>query len=122
MTSGIQPWPSRKIVLATFGSLGDVHPFIALGLRLRAMGYEPVVAAPARHGPKVMAEGLGFCPMRPDAADLDRVLQLDGHKHEFLIRRVVLSALREGYDDLRRAMRGAAAAGAKGSPKPAGGS
>ena len=31
-----------KIVLATFGSLGDLHPLIALGIELRARGHEIV--------------------------------------------------------------------------------
>jgi rhamnosyltransferase subunit B len=109
---------SRTIVLATLGSLGDLHPFIALGSRLRALGYEPVVAASAEHGPEVRSEGLAFCPTRPDTADLDQVLQLDqrsfsgvvGSGPEFVIRRVALQALREGYDDVMRVMPGARAA------------
>jgi UDP:flavonoid glycosyltransferase YjiC (YdhE family) len=112
------PDPSRKIVLATLGTLGDLHPFIALGSRLRALGYDPVVATSAMHGPKVRSEGLGFCPMRPDMADLDRVLQLDRRRlagpgwsgAEFLIRRVALPALRQGYDDVMQVMPGARAA------------
>ena len=34
-----------KIVLATFGTHGDVHPFIALALALKQRGMAPVIAA-----------------------------------------------------------------------------
>jgi rhamnosyltransferase subunit B len=113
------PEPPRTIVLATLGSLGDLHPFIALGLRLRTLGYEPVVAASAMHGPKVRSEGLAFCPMRPDLAELEEVLHLDQRRRlggvgraasEYLIRRVALQSLREGFDDVMRVMPGARAA------------
>jgi UDP:flavonoid glycosyltransferase YjiC (YdhE family) len=107
-----------KIVLAPFGSLGDLHPFMALALRLRDRGYAPVLAASAMYGDKARAEGIPFYPVRPDMADLERLLKLDraqivravGSGPEFLLRRIVLSFLREGYADIAGAMPGAAAA------------
>ena len=33
-----------RIVLATAGSLGDLHPFIALALALRERGFQPEIA------------------------------------------------------------------------------
>jgi hypothetical protein len=33
-----------RIVLATFGSLGDLHPFLALAIGLRERVYQPVIA------------------------------------------------------------------------------
>jgi UDP:flavonoid glycosyltransferase YjiC (YdhE family) len=50
--------PMRKIVLATIGSLGDLHPFIAIGLALKARGFAVVLAVPADHVAKVEAAGL----------------------------------------------------------------
>ena len=47
-----------KIVLATIGSLGDLHPFIAIGLALKDRGFEVVLAVPADHVAKVEAAGL----------------------------------------------------------------
>ena len=47
-----------KIVLATIGSLGDLHPFIAIGLALEDRGFEVVLAVPADHVGKVEAAGL----------------------------------------------------------------
>ena len=34
----------KKIVIATFGSLGDVHPAIALGLGLKSRGHNISIA------------------------------------------------------------------------------
>ena len=48
----------RKIVLATIGSLGDLHPFIAIGLALQARGFAVLLAVPADHVAKVEAAGL----------------------------------------------------------------
>jgi UDP:flavonoid glycosyltransferase YjiC (YdhE family) len=66
-----------KVVLVTQGTFGDVHPFIALALRLKADGYRPVVAVSERYGPKVEAEGLEFCPVRPHPGDHERDLGVD---------------------------------------------
>ncbi|KQN27116.1 glycosyl transferase family 2 [Sphingomonas sp. Leaf34] len=48
----------RKIVLATIGLLGDLHPFIAIGLALKARGFAVVLAVPADHVAKVELAGL----------------------------------------------------------------
>jgi len=47
-----------RIVLATVGSLGDLHPFIAIGRALRAREAETVLAVPEDHLAKVRAAGL----------------------------------------------------------------
>jgi UDP:flavonoid glycosyltransferase YjiC (YdhE family) len=60
----------RRVVLATFGTLGDLHPMLAVALRLRAEGVTPVIATSEGHRFKVEAEGLEFAPVRPDFADM----------------------------------------------------
>jgi rhamnosyltransferase subunit B len=59
-----------RIVLASFGSYGDLNPFVGLALALRARGHEPVLALPATYRAAVEREGLRFSPVRPDV-DLD---------------------------------------------------
>ena len=49
---------TRKILLVTVGTLGDLHPFIAIGLALQARGFRPVLAVAADHVPKCLAAGL----------------------------------------------------------------
>ena len=33
-----------RIVLNTFGSLGDLHPYLAVALELKRRGHHPVIA------------------------------------------------------------------------------
>jgi UDP:flavonoid glycosyltransferase YjiC (YdhE family) len=67
---------TRKIVLSTLGSLGDLHPFIALGLALQARGLAPVVATSAVHRDRVEGAGLPFFAVRPDQDEALRQLGL----------------------------------------------
>lgn len=55
-----------RIVLTTWGSFGDLHPFLAVGIGLRGRGHEVVLATCPLYRDKVEAEGLAFAPLRPD--------------------------------------------------------
>ncbi len=98
-----------RIVLATVGSLGDLHPFIALGRALAAQGCEVVVAAAADYQRKVDGAGLRFHPVRPGFADLQRDLSMDlaqitraaRLRADFLFRGLVFPYLRVSLEDLR---------------------
>src|SRR5689334_9961279 len=52
-------------VLATIGSLGDLHPLLALGLELSCRRHRIVIATSETHRGAVEATGLEFAPMRP---------------------------------------------------------
>ncbi len=52
-----------KMTLAVFGSLGDLHPMIGVGLALRARGVRVTVATQADYRDKVMNAGLDFHPV-----------------------------------------------------------
>jgi MGT family glycosyltransferase len=56
----------KKIVIATWGSFGDLHPYMALALELKARGHRPVIAAPPFYREKIEAAGISFRAMRPD--------------------------------------------------------
>src|SRR5262249_12333170 len=62
----------RRIVLTTFGSLGDLHPYIAIALGLQARGHEAVLATSAYYREKIERLGIGFRPVRPDFPDIDK--------------------------------------------------
>ena len=66
-TSAVPMCP-RRVVLTTVGSLGDLHPYIAIALGMKARGHEAVVATSACYRQKVEALGLGFRALRPDSA------------------------------------------------------
>jgi UDP:flavonoid glycosyltransferase YjiC (YdhE family) len=103
----------RRIVLTTFGSLGDLHPYLALALGLQARGHEAVVATIGHYRQKVEALGLGFRHVRPDGPDLDAdadVLRriMDARKgSEYVVRELMMPALRESYEDTLAAAEGA---------------
>lgn len=56
-----------KIVLATYGSRGDVQPMLALSLALISKGHDVLLAAPPEKG--VWAKQLG-CPFHPLGSDV----------------------------------------------------
>jgi rhamnosyltransferase subunit B len=51
------------VLLPTIGSAGDVHPFIALGLALRARGHRATILTNPYFQPLIEQQGLGFLPV-----------------------------------------------------------
>ena len=101
-----------KIVLATFGSLGDLHPMIALGIELRRRGHEIVFNTLEVYREKMNALGFEFHPMRPDLdpekdRELARKIMDAKSGTEKLLREILLPNVRPMYDDLMRAVAGA---------------
>jgi len=102
-----------RILLATFGSLGDLHPYIAVGRALRARGQQVVVATSSDYRAAVEEAGLEFAPVRPsieslgDKETVARVLfdPLRGAEH--LVREFLMVHLRDTYEDMTRAAVGA---------------
>ena len=103
----------RRVVLATVGSLGDVYPFIAVALRLREAGFQPVLAAAEEYRGFAGAEGIAFGPVRPGAADM----RARGIDEATAVRTVINDAagafdlilphLESSFDDCSRAIAGA---------------
>ncbi len=60
----------KRIILTPIGSLGDLHPFIAVALALRARGFDAVVAGAEEYRSKVEAEGLAFAAIRPSQTQI----------------------------------------------------
>jgi rhamnosyltransferase subunit B len=55
-----------KILFSTFGSLGDIHPYLALALEAKARGHSPIIATSAHYGEKIEALGIEFRAVAPD--------------------------------------------------------
>ena len=105
--------PAKRIVLATFGSPGDLLPFLAIGAELRVRGHHPVVATSTLYRSQVAAAGLTFAPVRPDRSPsqqdpdfLDRVIR-DRVSPAVVFRAMFLPSLRDSLEDLLRAVDGA---------------
>lgn len=103
--------PERRIVITTWGSLGDLHPYLAIGLGLKSRSHEVIIGAAECYRRKIEQLGLGFRAVRPDCtwlADPQMVRRL-AHPRWGIIRaaRMVLTALRESYEDTLAAAQGA---------------
>jgi len=61
---------NRPIVLLTTGTRGDLQPYLALGLGLRAAGLPVRVASDPRFGDWVRQTGLAFEPVEGNPSDL----------------------------------------------------
>jgi rhamnosyltransferase subunit B len=98
-----------RIVLTTFGTLGDVHPLIAVALEMRRRGHTPVLAVPEIFRPKIEPLGLAFTKVGPtlNPDDPQQVAMLmDIHKGtERTLREVLFPAIRQSYDELLAAVR-----------------
>jgi len=93
-------------LLTTFGSLGDVHPYIAVGLGLRERGHRVTIATSADYRAKIEGEGLNFHPVRPEISVLvHKPGEMAKAFHprtgsEYVIRRMMLPSLEQSYEDL----------------------
>src|SRR5918998_988151 len=96
-----------KIVISTFGSFGDVHPYVALALELKRRGHRPVVATSEVYREKMEAVGLELHPVRPQLPSYDEpdevsrmvVDFMDRHRGTERIVRWVSSHLEDAYAD-----------------------
>lgn len=62
----------KRIVLSTFGSFGDVHPYIAIALELKARGHASVIATSEAYREKTDALGLELHPVRPEMPSFEQ--------------------------------------------------
>ncbi|MHC4925384.1 MAG: glycosyltransferase, partial [Planctomycetota bacterium] len=100
-----------RIVMATFGSYGDVFPYLALGRELRARGHQPVLATAEAYRGHAEKSGIEFRPMRPNVSLDDRKLItrcMDPKRGaQVIVTEIVVPALRDSYADLEAATEGA---------------
>jgi UDP:flavonoid glycosyltransferase YjiC (YdhE family) len=103
-----------RIVLNTFGSFGDIHPYMALALELQARGHVPVVATMEIYREKIEGVGLEFFPVRPnipqpkeqDAELIGKIMEPKTGPR-FLTEQLIFPAVRDSYADLAQAVAGA---------------
>jgi rhamnosyltransferase subunit B len=97
-----------RIVLTSFGTLGDIHPLIAVALELQRRGHQAVLAVPELFRPKIEGLGLPFAPVGPilDPEDSRLVAMLmDIRKGtERTLREILFPAIRQSYRELLAAV------------------
>lgn len=107
------PLRRSRVVLFTFGSLGDLHPFVAVALRLRERGHDAIIATSPTYRERVEALGLGFRPVRPDlpppddAPELMRRVMNERSGTREVIQGWLLPSLRDTYADTLASAKGA---------------
>ena len=100
------------VLFTTFGSLGDLHPYMAIAAELKRRGYDATIATSTLYKEKIEAEGIGFAPLRPNVQELGDTKEVmkkvfDPRRGpEFVIRHIMMSHLRESYEDTMAAARG----------------
>ncbi len=101
----------KRIALLTYGSRGDVEPFVALGIGLIEAGYSVCLAAPAPFASFVQRHGLEFEPIPGDPDQLARAFAdqagLSWPKMVASMTRHVVPIAREAVQAVWRASRGA---------------
>ncbi|HYQ92153.1 MAG TPA: nucleotide disphospho-sugar-binding domain-containing protein [Candidatus Competibacteraceae bacterium] len=96
----------NRFLFTTFGSLGDLYPYLAIGRVLHERGHQAVIATVEEYRQAVADAGLEFAPVRPSLAELGDPLALarrvlePRRGPEYLIRRVVMPHVRAAYEQL----------------------
>jgi MGT family glycosyltransferase len=102
---------SKRVLLSTFGSFGDIHPYLAIALELKARGHHPVVATSEVYREKIELRGIAFHPVRPDMPSFDQPEELvrliegamDPREGGERVMEMLLPHLRDIYYDLNAA-------------------
>ena len=93
-----------KIVLACWGSYGDLFPSLAIADALTALGHEAVIASCPFYVDLVRAQGHAFRPLRPDVRPDDRTILrrvMDPQRgSEVVVREIAVPQIREAYEDM----------------------
>ena len=104
----------KRIVLTTFGSYGDIHPYLAIAAELRSRGHHPVIATSELYREKMLAEGFDFCSVRPnlpppqeqDPGMMEKVMNPKSGTG-YLLNEMLFPFVRPSYEDTLRAIEGA---------------
>lgn len=100
-----------RIVLAPYGSLGDLHPFLAIAFELRDRGHEILITTLEPYREKIEMLGFDFHPLRPefdpeDRASAKKVMDTRSGS-ETLITEYMLPSIEDMFEDLTSAAAGA---------------
>ena len=102
----------RKIVLATFGSLGDLHPYLAIARVLKNHGDQVTVVTHPHYREVVERAGFSFISMRPGPEDVGpeelwtKKANDSSRGTEFVVRELVLPYLSDNFRVLMEATEG----------------
>ena len=93
---------NMNITILTYGSRGDVQPFLPLSVGLINRGHKVTLAAPARFKNLVEEYKINFIPLAGDPEDLSRKLNDAGYNFIKQVRELMSHAVEIGADILRQ--------------------
>ena len=100
-----------RILLTSWGSFGDVYPYVGIAFALKGRGHQPVLAMPEFYRAVVEGLGLEFHPVGPQIDPDDRAIiarLMDPIKgSEAIVAGLLMPSLRADYKALDAAARGA---------------
>ena len=91
-----------KVTILTYGSRGDVQPFLPLSLRLMEKDHSVKLAAPLRFQNLIEKYGIDFVPLAGDPEELSRRLNHAGHNFVRLLQELIKHAIEIGADVMRQ--------------------
>jgi UDP:flavonoid glycosyltransferase YjiC (YdhE family) len=104
----------RVVVIACWGSHGDLFPYVGLALALKRRGHRPVLATiesyreiVERAGVELAVCGPNIDPNAPNARELFERVMDPRRGSEVIVRELLMPKLRESYAELRAAAAGA---------------
>lgn len=95
-----------RILFATIGSLGDVHPMMAMGQELVRLGHQVTIATSDRHGHRIIEAGLNFAeipPKFPAKEEQNRLMErwMDPkHGSDRVVRELIMPNVRATHEAL----------------------
>ena len=101
-----------RVLVSTLGSLGDLHPYLAVGRELAARGHAVTLGTHALYEERIRGEGLGFLAVPPDLTDFGDPVDMmakamngpDGSR--YVIEKLVLPYVEAAYATLKAAAAG----------------
>lgn len=98
-----------RFIITSFGSLGDLNPYLGLGRALTSRGHDVILALPRQYVPHAEAAGLRGHEVRPDIDPTDRDVVrrvMDPFRGaEYLIREWMMPNVNAAYADLNALVR-----------------
>lgn len=98
-----------RILIATFGSLGDIYPYLAIAEKLTQQGAEITFITSAVHRALIETSGFQFRPMRPELKpdpEMFRRLMDEFRGGRYLLSKILFPAIRDSYRDVMAAIPG----------------
>jgi UDP:flavonoid glycosyltransferase YjiC (YdhE family) len=98
------------ILLTTTGSLGDLHPYLAIGAGLKERGHRVAIGTCEFYRQRVEKLGLEYRPigphLSPDDPEMIKIIVDPKRGSEYIFRQLLIPYLRQIYDETERAVEG----------------